>query len=153
MMTVNIAFDWLAMLERTQLEIAMKLKEEGAAAAGEEIEKACSRLCGAPFALIRRYPSEALVELMRGGPNAGERCLVLAELLMQHAGLCHGKGEIADSAGGNLQALGLISTSLGVLQPEQQAAYRAKLKVLAEKLCPFSEDPYVNRQLAAAARA
>jgi hypothetical protein len=150
MMTVTIAYDWLGMVERIQREIAIKLKEEGVAAAGEEIEKACSRLCGVPFALIRHYPSETLLELMRRGANAEERCLVLAELLMQYAELCQGEGRIADAAGGNLQAHGLISASLGILKPEQQAAYRDKLKVLVEKLAPFADDPYVRRQLVAA---
>jgi hypothetical protein len=147
MMAVNLAFDWAEMLERAQLEIAMKLKEEGVAAAGEEIEKACSRVCGVPYALIRHYPSESLIELMQRGANAGERCLVLAELLMRHAELCQGEGRIADAAGSNLQAYGLISASIGALKPEQQAAYRAKLNVLAEKLSPFANDPYVSRQL------
>jgi hypothetical protein len=152
MMTVNLAFDWLEMLERMQLEIAIELKEEGAAAAGEEIEKACSRVCGVPFALIRRSPSESLVELLRRGANAEEKCLVLAELLMRHAELGQDQGRIADAVGGNLQAYGLISASLGILKPEQQAAYRDKLNVLAEKLAPFADDPYVSRQLAAATR-
>jgi hypothetical protein len=151
-MIVTIAYDWLEMLERAQLEIAIKLKEEGVAAAGEEIEKACSRVSGVPFALIRHYPSETLFELMRRGANVEERCLVLAELLMQYAELCQDQGRIADATGGNLRAHGLISASLGVLKPEQQAAYRAKLNLLVEKLSPFADDPYVKGQLASATR-
>jgi hypothetical protein len=137
-------FEWT---RQTLIAISQKREAGGYGPAREEIEKACLRVTGLSFNLIRRYSPEALFDLMQLGTDPYLRSIFLAELLIQYAQISQEEGNIVDEIASNLQAYYLLSESIGLLPPVEEAAYRSKLEILAQKLSVYRDNPYVREKL------
>jgi hypothetical protein len=121
--------------------------EGGNDGAMHEIKTVCLRVTGLPFDLVKRYSPEALIDLMQQGADAYQKSILLAELLIQYAQISRDEGRTADEIASTLQAYCLILESIGVLNPEEKAAYRSKLNILAQKLSVFKDNPYIQEKL------
>jgi hypothetical protein len=137
----------LEMLQPMLIEIDIKRAAGGLDGAREEIEKACLRITGLSFDLLRHNSPEALFDLMQRGTDPYQKSILLAELFIQHAKINEEEGNTADEIGDTLQAYCLISNSIGVLDAEEKAVYDSKLELLAQKLSAFKDNPYIQQRL------
>lgn len=142
--------DFLRELEWERLLAAIIIRREGKGynEAREEIEKACLRVTGLPFNLIRRYSPEALLDLMQRGAESSQKSIYLAELLIEYSKICDAEGKTADEIGSTLQAYCLLREAIGILPAKEEAIYRSKLNLLAKKLSVYGDNPYIQVRLA-----
>jgi hypothetical protein len=105
------------------------------AEATKEIEVVCLRAVGLPFNLVKQSSPETLLQLLQsGGGTQYVRAVMLAELLLQQAELCDAARKDREAMISRAQAHRLLAHAINSLAPDEQAVYRAKLKVIAEAM-------------------
>lgn len=114
--------------------IARRQRGDLAGAAGE-IEEKCLQHIGLPLAVIRQSTPEAVAELLAaGGGLRHPRSILLAELLIQDAGISELRGDPPFAAIAYAHAARLLADSLPVLSGDDLAHYEGRLAEVNAKL-------------------
>lgn len=111
------------------------------------LESVCRRVVGIPLSVVRHTSPEMLLELIEHGAGRNFNSILIAEMLIQDVELNEKVGNLQEAAVSRFQAFCLLSASFGLLQPEEQIEYRAKLEALAKDLTALSDNPYVRGKI------
>lgn len=132
----------LRMIEQVAQMLAeiLRLRKIGRISdAAEQIKAACGQTIGLPFDLVKRSAPGTIVQLLEsGGGTQHVRAVLLAELLLQDAGLSDASGKNREAAISRAQARVLLAHSIDKLSPEEQAVYRPKLETLNAQIAGAS---------------
>lgn len=113
-----------------------------------ELEALCLQTVGLPMTTVRRSPPEALMEnLAQSGGARYARAVLLAELLLQDAGLNQAANRPAEALFSQLQAFCLLAQSMDALTRAEAAQYQPRLEALATELEAVSDDPYLQDKI------
>jgi hypothetical protein len=118
------------------------------AEARAELENTCIQTIGLTLTDLKRLSPEAVAQLLN---NAGAlrpiRAVTLAELLLVDAEW-HETGQDALPPVSNfVHAFCLLADTIDALTTEDQAIYRAKLNMLADRLGDLRTHPYIKERL------
>jgi hypothetical protein len=116
--------------------------------ARQEIDSSCCQTVGMSLEQIRRAsPQNIAQSLERSGPARHARAIVLAELLLQDAELSEIAGRLEDALLSRLHVFCLLLDSIDLLDRQDQKIYSEKLDVVAAKLSPLSQDPFIAERM------
>jgi hypothetical protein len=116
--------------------------------AREDLENHCVRTIGFTLSEIKLLsPEEVAGILDRSGAMHVTRALILAELLMLDAQWHEEDRSLDDRMPNYVHAFCLIADSLDLLRSDEQTVFRAKLAMMAEKLGPLREHPYIAERI------
>jgi hypothetical protein len=128
--------------------IIAKRRRGEIAEARQEIDAACLQTVGFTLETVKRMPPDTVAQhLAASGGNRFPRAVMLAELLIQDGEIHEAQNGSQPALVSHLHAFCLLSDSVEVLSPEEQAIYRPKLAMLAEKLENLPANPYVAERL------
>src|ERR1044071_3656143 len=100
-----------------------------------ELDGHCLRTIGLTLERLRKLSPQAVAQLLNEtGALRPVRAITLAELLLVAAALAAEKQDESGAAARRVHAFCLLADSLPILNSEDQAVYRPKLKALADKL-------------------
>ncbi|MGD1090135.1 MAG: hypothetical protein ABR955_15630 [Verrucomicrobiota bacterium] len=118
------------------------------AEARAELEKTCIQTIGLTLADLKRLSPEAVVQLLN---NAGAlrpiRAVTLAELLLVDAELHEADPDALPPLPNYVHAFCLLADAIDTLTTEDQAIYRTKLNMLADRLGDLRTHPYIKEKL------
>jgi hypothetical protein len=142
----------LRMVEQIAAMLASIIAKKQAgqiAEAGVELENTCLQTIGLNLADLKRLSPESVAGLLN---NAGAlrpvRAVMLAELLLADAELHEAHPNVVPPVEFNyVHAFCLLADAIGALTTEEQAFYRVKLDMLAERLGDLKEHPYIKERL------
>ena len=137
------------MIEQIAAMLASILAKKDAGQIGEarqEMDGQSRRTIGLTIEEIKKLSPEAVANLLTaGGALQPVRAVTLAELLLVDADLATEKGEAP--VANLVHAFCLLADSIEALNSEDQIVYRARLKLLAEKLGDFRTHPYIGERM------
>jgi hypothetical protein len=145
-----VSLNFLEMMRRSE-ELAQMIRAQREAGRSkgpaDDIAEACLQETGLPFSIVRQSSPEILSALLHEGSNFYGRALILADLLLLESEFNEEEGDRAGMVRAQLQAFCLFGESLAALATNEQAAFRQKMKLLAERLRDAGDDPYLKRKL------
>ena len=132
-----------------QLAATLARKEAGQfVAAREELGRTCRQTIGLDLAALKELSPEAVAQLLASaGALRHIRAVTLAEILLLDAELPEADGGAGGLLSSQVHAACLLADSVGALDPEDQASYRAKLDRLADQLGHLRTHPYLQARL------
>jgi len=129
-------------------QIAGKKAAGDDAGAREELDARCQQTIGLDISTIHQMSPEALGQRLETAAGLRQaRAILLAELLLKDAEM--NSEDARRAAVDYLHAFSLISDAIDSLDPDDQRSYRPKLRLLADRLAQFQDDPYVAEKLRA----
>jgi hypothetical protein len=127
--------------------IAAKKQAGKLAEAGEELENTCIQTIGLTLTDLKRLSPEAVAQLLN---NAGAlrpvRAVMLAELLLVDAELHEADGDTRPLLSNYVHAFCLLADAIDALATDEQAIYRTKLDMLADRLGDLRTHPYITER-------
>ena|ERR1700733_3477506 len=118
------------------------------AEAGTELENTCLQTIGLTLTDLKRLSPEAVAQLLNNvGALRPVRAVMLAELLLVDAELIEADPNPRPSLPNHVHAFCLLADAIGTLTTEEQAGYRIKLNVLADRLGDLRTHPYIQERL------
>ncbi|HEY5035669.1 MAG TPA: hypothetical protein VII74_00890 [Chthoniobacterales bacterium] len=118
------------------------------AEARDDLDEKCVETIGMGLGDVIRLSPEGVAELLAGaGALRCSRSILLAELLLLDSSLGDALRDYSRSSLDYLHAFCLLSDSLAVLEPEDQAVYRAKADSLAVRLRELPSSTYIEEKL------
>ena len=115
-------------------QVSLMLAELSRLKTGEKparISALCLRETGLPLDFVKHSSPETILQLLEsGGGTQYARAVLLAEMLLQDAGLSDAAGKNREGAISRAQAEALLAHSIDRLSPEEQTVYRPKLEAL-----------------------
>ncbi len=116
--------------------------------ARQEIETTCVQTIGISLAQLKQLAPEAVAELVNAtGASRHLRAVTLAELLLLDAEFSETPGNLAQPTSSEVHAFCLLADSIDALGAEEQAIYRVKLNLLADRLGELRSHPYIKARL------
>jgi hypothetical protein len=103
--------------------------------ARQTLIEGCSSILGLDYLIVRRLSTEALLDLLstEGIPNPG-KCLVVAEVMNQDAGLLDEESRPAEANVLRVRSVTFYLEALHALKDDQQSKYVAKIESVLAKL-------------------
>jgi len=139
----------LRMIEQIAAMLASILAKKDAGQIGEaskELDGNSLRTIGMTLENLKKLSPEAVAQLLEGsGALRPVRAITLAELLLVDADILEAKGE--PPVANLVHAFCMLADSIEALNAEDQIVYRAKLKMLAEKLGEYRTHPYIGERM------
>lgn len=116
--------------------------------ARKELDNHSLRTIGLTVAQLKKLSPEAVAQLLNeGGALRPVRAITLVELLLVDAELADEQPDAAEAMASRVHAFCLLSDSIASLNSDDQAIYRPKLKLLADKLGDLKTHPYIAERL------
>jgi hypothetical protein len=127
-------------------EINDKLRSGDNSGAKAELNSRSQQACGVDISQIQRMSPEAVAQLLdtSGGVRQG-RAILLAELFIKDAEI-HQEDE-ARATIDYIHAFCLLTDTVDMLDVEDQATYRPKIRTLASRLKHLETHPYIGAKL------
>ena len=116
--------------------------------ARRELEDKCLETVGLPLDAVKSLSPEAVAQLMAdAGALRLTRSVKLAELLLLDAELQEAQGSPLQPLASQVHAFCLLADAMPALSADEQAFYRIKLNILADRLGEFRSHPYLAPRL------
>jgi hypothetical protein len=140
---------FLRLIDQVAIMLAQIMGKKAAgddAGAKDELSAQCRQTIGLDISQVQQMSPEALGQRLETAAGLRQaRAILLAELLLKDAEM--NSEDERRTALDHLHAFCLIAGAVDSLDPDDQRAYRAKLKLVADRLAPMQSDPYVAQKL------